>query len=109
MTIARLASVLLAAPLLALGSSSAQDSPSPSASPSLMIENPLLQESTLDFHYPPFDKIRDEHYAPAFEKGMADQLKEIEPIASNPEAPTFENTIVPLEKTGELLGRVSRI
>ncbi len=74
-----------------------------------MTENPLLQESTLDFHYPPFDKIKDTHYAPAFEKGMADQLTEIEPIAANPEPPTFENTIVPLEKGGDLLGRVSRI
>ena len=74
-----------------------------------MTENPLLQESTLDFHYPPFDKIKDAHYAPAFEKGMADQLKEIEPIAANPEPPTFENTIIPLEKAGDLLGRVSRI
>jgi len=74
-----------------------------------MTENPLLQESALDFHYPPFDKIKDEHYAPAYEEGMAQQLKEIEPISSNPEAPTFENTIVALEKTGDLLGRVDRI
>lgn len=74
-----------------------------------MTDNPLLQESSLDFHYPPFDKIKDEHFAPAFEKGMADELKEIEPIANNPEKPTFENTIVALEKTGELLGRVDRI
>ena len=74
-----------------------------------MTENPLLKESTLDFHYPPFDKIRDEHFAPAFEQGMAEQLKEIEPIASNPEPPTFENTIVALEKTGDLLERVDRI
>lgn len=100
---------LLLAPLLALAAPAAPESPSPSASPASMNDNPLLQESTLDFHYPPFDKIRDEHYAPAFEKGMADQLKEIEPIANNPEAPTFENTIVALEKSGELLGRVSRI
>ncbi len=74
-----------------------------------MTENPLLQESTLDFHYPPFDKIKDAHFAPAYEKGMADQLKEIEPIANNPEQPTFENTIVALEKTGDLLDRVDRI
>ena len=74
-----------------------------------MTENPLLHESTLDFHYPPFDKIKDAHYAPAFEEGMTEQLAEIAPIASNPEPPTFENTIVPLEKSGDLLGRVSRI
>ena len=74
-----------------------------------MTENPLLKESSLDFHYPPFDQIKDAHFAPAYEKGMAEQLKEIEPIAANPAPPTFENTIVALEKTGELLGRVDRI
>ena len=57
---------------------------SPSASPAPMTENPLLKESSLDFHYPPFDQIKDAHFAPAYEKGMAEQLKEIEPIAANP-------------------------
>ncbi len=74
-----------------------------------MTENPLLKESTLDFHYPPFDKIKPVHFTPGYEQGMADHLREIEPIASNAEAPTFENTIVALEKTGDLLGRVDRI
>ena len=74
-----------------------------------MTDNPLLKESTLDFHYPPFDKIKDEHFAPAYAQGMAEQMKEIEPIASNPQPPTFENTIVALEKSGNLLGRVDRI
>ena len=94
-------------PLLVISARSAEESPPPETAP--MTENPLLKESTLDFHYPPFDKIRDEHFAPAFERGMAEQLKEIAPIASNPEPPTFENTIVALEKTGELLERVDRI
>src|SRR5690242_9491787 len=80
-------------------------SPSPSPSSAPMTDNPLLKESSLDFRYPPFDKLRDEHFAPAYEQGMAEQLKEIAPIASNPEPPTFENTIVALEKSGELLGR----
>ena len=74
-----------------------------------MTDNPLLKESSLDFHYPLFDKITDEDFAPAYEQGMAEQLKEIEPIASNAESPTFENTIVALEKTGQLLGRVDRV
>ncbi|MGH8095375.1 MAG: M3 family metallopeptidase [Chthoniobacterales bacterium] len=74
-----------------------------------MTENPLLEESTLDFHYPAFDKIRDQDFAPAYEQGMAEQMKEIAPIASNPEPPTFENTIVALERSGQLLGRVDRI
>ncbi|MGH7939017.1 MAG: M3 family metallopeptidase, partial [Chthoniobacterales bacterium] len=100
----------LSAPALASAARAAEESPSPNASPAAsMTDNPLLQESTLDFHYPQFDKIHDEDYTPAFEKGMAEQLKEIEPIASNPEQPTVENTIVAMEKTGQLLERVDRI
>ena len=97
--------------LLVSSGQAAEESPAPSPSPgaSSMTENPLLKESSLDFHYPPFDQIRDEHFAPAYEQGMAEQLREIAPIAANAEAPTFENTIVALEKTGELLDRVDRI
>jgi len=94
-------------PLLVFSAQAADESPSPTAA--AMTDNPLLQESSLDFHYPPFDKIKDEHFAPAYEKGMADQLKEIAPIAVSTEKPTLENTIVALEKTGDLLGRVDRI
>ncbi len=79
------------------------------AVPLCAAENPLLTESTLPFHYPHFDQIRNEHFSPAFEHGMAEHLKEIETIANNPEKPTFQNTIVALEKAGELLGRVSTI
>ena len=68
-------------------------------------DNPLLVESALPYHYPPFDKIKDEHFAPAIEAGMREQLKEIEPIANNSEKPTFENTVVALERTGRLLDR----
>jgi peptidyl-dipeptidase Dcp len=71
--------------------------------------NPLLVESTLPFHYPRFDLIKNEDFAPAFEQGMADQLKEIDAIAKNPEQPTFENTIVAMEKSGELLTRTNTI
>jgi peptidyl-dipeptidase Dcp len=74
-----------------------------------MTENPLFTESTLPYHIPPFDRIKDEHFVPAFEKGMADQLKEVETIATNKDKPTFENTIVALERSGESLGRVDRI
>jgi peptidyl-dipeptidase Dcp len=76
-----------------------------SPSPSVDGGNPLLVESTLPFHYPQFDKIRDEHFAPAIEAGMREQLKEIEPIANNSEKPTLENTVVALERTGRLLDR----
>src|SRR5213596_1831810 len=71
-------------------------------------DNPLLTESSLPYHVPPFDRIKDEHFAPAIEEGMRQQLKEIEPIANNAEKPTFENTIVALERTGRLLDRAER-
>ena len=70
--------------------------------------NPLLSESTLPFQFPPFDKIKDEHYLPAIEQGMAEQLQEVEKIAAQKEKPTFENTIVALEKGGRLLQRAYR-
>ena len=71
--------------------------------------NPFYQESTLYFKYPPFDKIKNAHYAPAFGKGMAEQLVEIEAIADQDDAPTFENTIVAMEKSGQLLNRVATV
>ena len=71
--------------------------------------NPFYQESTLYFKYPPFDKIKNAHYAPAFGKGMAEQLVEIEAIADQSDAPTFENTIVAMEKSGQLLDRVATV
>jgi peptidyl-dipeptidase Dcp len=68
--------------------------------------NPFYAPSTLPFHAPPFDKIKDGDYQPAIEAGMAEQLKEMRAIADNPAAPTFENTIVAMEKTGALFQRV---
>jgi peptidyl-dipeptidase Dcp len=70
--------------------------------------NPLLTKSPLPYQLPPFEQIKDEHFAPAFELGMAEELKEVEAIANNPAKPTFENTVVALERTGELLGRATR-
>ncbi|MEP6956633.1 MAG: hypothetical protein ABI883_07390, partial [Chthoniobacterales bacterium] len=71
--------------------------------------NPLLSESTLPYQLPPFDRIKNEHFQPAIEQGMAEQIKEVEQIASSPEKPTFENTIVALERTGRTLQRAERI
>jgi peptidyl-dipeptidase Dcp len=68
--------------------------------------NPFYAASSLPFEAPPFDKIKDSHYQPAIEAGMAQQQAEIQAIADNPDAPTFENTIVAMEKTGRLLDRV---
>ncbi len=74
-----------------------------------MPDNPFFTESTLPFHFPRFDLIKDSDYAPAFERGMSDQLKEMDAIASNPDKPTFDNTIVAMERSGRLLGRVAAV
>src|SRR5437773_1688433 len=66
-------------------------------------DNPLMNESALPYHYPAFDKLKDENFVPAIDVGMREQLNEIDPIANNPEKPTFENTIVALERTGPCL------
>ena len=71
-------------------------------------DNPFLSESALPYRLPPFDRIEDAHYRPAFEQGMAEQLAEVEALAGSAEAPTFENTIVALERSGRLLDRVAR-
>jgi peptidyl-dipeptidase Dcp len=71
--------------------------------------NPFAKPSPLPLHYPQFDKIKDEHFLPAYKAGMAQQLKEIDAIANNPKAATFDNTIVALEKSGQLLTRVSAV
>lgn len=76
---------------------------------SCKMENPLLTESKLPFGAPQFDKIRNEHYMPAFEQGIAEAKAEIDAIANNPETPTFENTIEAMEYSGETLDRVSSI
>jgi peptidyl-dipeptidase Dcp len=83
--------------LLALGSDSV-------AAPAA---NPFASASTLPFQAPPFDKIKDSDYQPGFEEGMREQIAEIETIAGNTAAPTFENTIVAVEKSGRMLDRVN--
>jgi peptidyl-dipeptidase Dcp len=71
--------------------------------------NPFYAASKLPFQAPPFDKIKDADYQPAIEAGIAQQLKETDAIANNSAAPTFDNTIVAMEKTGQLLNRVSLV
>ena len=71
--------------------------------------NPFYKKSELYMSYPPFDLIEDEHYLPAFTKGMSDHLKEIDLIINNSEKPTFENTILAMELSGELLNRVATV
>ncbi len=82
--------------------------PAPTAS-APMTPNPLLTESPLPLHYPQFDLIKNGHFAPAFEQGMADRLREIDVIAHNPAPASFANTIVAMEQAGRLLNRVSAI
>ncbi|HWR86298.1 MAG TPA: M3 family metallopeptidase [Rhodoglobus sp.] len=70
---------------------------------------PFDAPSTLPFGMPPFAEIRDEHYSPAFEEGMAQQLQEIDAITMRFDAATFENTMIPLEQSGRLLERVANV
>ena len=72
-------------------------------------QNPLLNPGTLPFRVVPFNKIKDTDFRPAFEQGFKLQNAEIQKIADNPAAPTFENTMVALEKSGQLLNRVNGI
>ncbi len=69
--------------------------------------NPFAQPSSLPYQAPPFDRIKDSDYQPAFEEGMRQQLAEMEAIANNSAPATFENTIVAMEKSGRMLDRVS--
>lgn len=71
--------------------------------------NPFYQASTLPLQFPPFNEINGDHFAPAFAKGMAEQLREIDQIASNPDTPTLENTLEAMERSGQILSRVARV
>ncbi|MFU8831209.1 MAG: M3 family metallopeptidase [Wenzhouxiangella sp.] len=72
-------------------------------------DNPLLAESPLPYGMPPFDRIEDEHFSPAIEQGMSEHQAEVSAIADNPEAPTFENTIIEMERAGQTLSSVMRV
>ena len=80
------------------------------ATPSeLPADNPFAAPGKLALHAPPFDVIRVEHYQPAFMAGIKKQLNEMKAIADGSDAPTFENTIVPMERSGALLRRVEQV
>src|SRR5947208_8246713 len=98
--------VFLSAQITAI-SLAAQNSSAEDSSP-MPADNPLLVESVLPYHLPPFDKIKDEHFVAATEAGMQEQLKEVDAIAANAEKPTFDDTVVALERTGRLLDRAQR-
>ena len=71
--------------------------------------NPFFQESALQYQAPPFDKIRDVDYAPAIEEGMKHQIAEIDAIANDAAPPTFANTLEAMERSGQLLTRVTKV
>ena len=76
---------------------------------SCKMENPLLTESTAPFGAPQFDKIKNEHYLPAFEQGIAEAKAEIDAIVANQEEPTFENTIEAMEYAGQTLNKAASV
>ena len=71
--------------------------------------NPFFTDYDAPYQIPPFDEVKEDHYMPAFEKGMKEQLEEIDRIANSPEQPTFENTLVELERTGKTLSKVADV
>lgn len=108
-TLALAASMLM---LAACNQTPSEPTPTAESKPAAMpapAANPLLTASTLPYQAPPFDLIKDEHYLPAFEQGMSEQLAQIAKIADSAEPPTFENTVEAMERTGETLNRVRRI
>ncbi|WP_229422122.1 M3 family metallopeptidase [Massilia aquatica] len=98
--------MLIVAASLALVNVAAIAAPAAPAT-SLAAANPFAKLSTLPFHYPAFDQIKDEHFLPAYAAGMSDHLREVDAIANNRKAPTFDNTVVALERSGQLLTRVA--
>ena len=73
------------------------------------VENPFFKEWKTPYETPPFSEIKVEHFLPAIEEGIRLEKAEIDAIINNPEKPLFKNTIIPLEKSGEFLGRVNRV
>ncbi|MCK5729755.1 MAG: peptidase M3, partial [Draconibacterium sp.] len=73
------------------------------------MENPFFTEWTTPFGVPPFDEIKVEHFVPAIKEGIKQNQAEIDAIVANSEAPTFENTILKLDKSGDLLSKVSSV
>jgi len=97
--------LLIIAAAVALAHSAAIAAPAAPAA-ALDASNPFAKPSSLPLNYPAFDKIKDAHFLPAFAAGMREHLREVEAIANDKAAPTFDNTIVAMERSGQLLSRV---
>jgi len=89
--------------------SSNTNSTTETTTPPATSDNPFFSEYKTPYGIPPFDKIKNEHFAPAFEKGLAEAKAEIIAIAENPEPATFENTMIPMEYGGKLLNKVANV
>ncbi|WP_428312458.1 M3 family metallopeptidase [Hydrocarboniphaga sp.] len=97
-----------------LGLAACASTPAPEAAPVPVAKpaaapNALTELSPLPYHYPQFDQFKNEDFMPAFEIGMKQGRAEIDAIANNPEPPTFDNTIVAMERSGQTLGRVAAV
>src|SRR4249919_3131459 len=101
--------VALAATAPAYAQSEANAAVPDQAKPASSAANPFLADSPLPLHYPQFDKIKDADFAPAFDRGMAEQKKEFAAIANNKKAPTFDNTILAMERSGQVLARAGLV
>src|SRR5436309_7888784 len=101
--------VIAASLFLTLSVTTINYSPQTTSASAPAAANPFFSESTLPYHAPPFDKIKDSDYAPAIEEGMKDQLIEVEKIANDPAPPTFANTFEAMERSGALLTRVTKV
>jgi len=87
----------------------AQAATKPAAKKSTTAANPFYKASTLPFHAPPFDKIKESHFKPALEQGMKENLAEVEKIANSKQPATFANTIEAMERSGALLTRAAKV
>ncbi|HYD79086.1 MAG TPA: M3 family metallopeptidase [Paucimonas sp.] len=103
-----LSRLLIAATLL-FATSNAFPTSAAMNTPATATDNPFFSASSLPYQLPPFDRIKDEHFLPAFTEGMRRHDDEIRAIAGNAAAPTFDNTIVAMERAGQLLERVSKV
>src|SRR5690348_14753990 len=74
-----------------------------------MAENPFLRPSTLPYQLPPFDRIGNADYRPAFEQAMSEQRAQVQALTAQSAEPDFDNTIVALERSGQMLSRVSAV
>lgn len=101
--------VTLALILVACNNSKEKENQNKSEDQMSNTENPLLSESTLPYGAPDFSKIKDEHFKPAMLEGIEQQKKAVEEIANSEEEPTFDNTVLALEKSGVLLSRSAQV